>query len=69
MEPEEREIITCDKSAGMMIIKEILEIEPKCSFCGKEVTEDNFGGVFSKPTRVCCSNICCIVEASISNEE
>ena len=58
----EMEIIQCDGKSGMWLIG-VLEAEPKCSFCGKEVTEDNFGGVFSKPTRVCCNNICCLSEA------
>ncbi len=59
---EEPVIITCDGSFGIEMLK-ILELEPKCSFCGKEITIKNFGGVFSKPTRACCDNICCIVEA------
>ena len=62
MTKEEMQIISCDKSAGMEMIK-ILEVEPKCSFCGKEITEDNFGGIFSKPTRVCCNSLCCLMEA------
>lgn len=59
---EELQIITCDKSFMNMI--EILEIEPVCSFCKTKITEENFGGVFSKPTRLCCDNICCLSEAT-----
>jgi len=62
MEKEEMQIITCDKSAGIILIG-ILEAEPICSFCGTDITENNFGGIFSKPTRICCDNICCISEA------
>lgn len=54
--------ITCDGEAGMIII-DACEVEPKCSFCGIEVTAKNFGGIFSLPTRVCCQNICCLMEA------
>ncbi len=60
---EEPQIIGCDKSFGMEMIK-ILEVEPMCSFCKTKITEDNFGGIFSKPTRVCCDNICCLIEAT-----
>lgn len=38
-----------DKHTGMILLK-ILELKPKCSFCNKDITEENFGGVFSKPT-------------------
>lgn len=55
-------IISCDKEAGIIIL-EILDVEPYCSFCGEKITVKNFGGIFSKPTRACCDNICCLVEA------
>jgi len=58
---EEMKFITCDAKSGMILMK-ILEVKPNCSFCGEPITEENFGGVFSKPTRVCCKNICCIIE-------
>jgi len=57
------EMITCEKSAGMEILKMLDIEEPKCSFCGIEINEENFGGVFSKPTRVSCNNLFCINEA------
>ncbi len=59
---EELQIITCDREAGMIIL-ESLEVEKKCSFCGEKITAKNFGGVFSKPTRVCCDSIFCLAEA------
>ena len=63
MEPkEELQIIQCDGEAGMLLI-DILEQKPECSFCGEKITKENFGGIFSKPTRVCCNNVCCLVEA------
>lgn len=62
MKSEEMQTISCDREAGMEMLK-ILEIEPKCSFCSEKITNKNFGGIFSKPTRVCCDNICCLVEA------
>ena len=51
-----------DGEAGMLLI-DILEQKPECSFCGEKITKENFGGIFSLPTRVCCNNICCIIEA------
>lgn len=53
----------CDKEVGMLLI-DILKVDKKCSFCGKEITKDNFGGIFSKPTRVCCKNILCLTKAT-----
>ncbi len=62
MATENLKIISCDEESGIWLIK-ILEVEPKCSFCGDEITKENFGGIFSKPTKVCCKNICCLTEA------
>lgn len=62
MSSEINTIITCDKSFGMEMIK-IIEVEPRCHFCNEDITEDNFGAIFSKPTRVCCNSICCLIEA------
>jgi len=59
---EDLQIISYDRKSGITLLK-ILEVDPKCKFCNKEITEENFGGVFSKPTRVCCDNICCLSEA------
>ena len=56
------EVIQCDKSFGIEMIK-ILGVESICSFCKTKITEENFGGIFSKPTRVCCNNICCLIES------
>lgn len=61
MKSDDLQIIACDKKSGMFMI-EIFEVEPKCSFCGSVITEENFGGMFSKPTKVCCDNICCLME-------
>jgi hypothetical protein len=62
MNNEELKIISCDAKSGMLFAK-ILEVEPKCYFCNINVTELNFGGIFSKPTRLCCDSILCISEA------
>lgn len=50
-----------DKHTGMILL-EILELKPNCSFCNKDITEENFGGIFSKPTRICCDKIFCLSE-------
>ena len=42
MEPkEELQIIQCDGEAGMLLI-DILEQKPECSFCGEKITKENF---------------------------
>jgi len=51
-----------DSHTGVILLK-ILELKPKCSFCDKDITEDNFGGVFSKPTRISCNDVCCLLVA------
>ena len=61
MVKDELKIIQCDKKSSVLLM-DILEIEPKCSFCGTDITEDNFGGLFP-PMIVCCDSICCIMEA------
>ncbi len=62
MKQDDLKIISCDEEVGMWLI-EVVGAEPECSFCGNEITKENFGGIFSKPTRVCCKNICCLTEA------
>ncbi len=54
------EIIQVDRDAGMELIS-ILDLKPVCQYCGVAVTNKNFGGVFSKPSRVVCDNIICLV--------
>ena len=49
------------KEAGMKLF-DILNIEPICKFCGRRITEENFGGIFNKPTVVFCNNTTCLLE-------
>lgn len=65
---EDIPIITCDSESGMIIVN-ACELEHKCSFCGTEITTKNFGGIFSKPTKLCCNNICCLFEAIPDKEK
>ncbi len=60
---KERSIITCDKESCMWLL-DMIKLEPKCTFCGDVVTKDNFGGVFNKPNRVSCNNLCCLIKLS-----
>ncbi len=55
-------MIKCDGKAGMSFLK-ILKLPTKCDFCGDEITEKNFGGVFGK--QVTCDNICCLIEVDL----
>lgn len=59
---ENLQIIQCDSESGILML-DILELKAECSFCGKNITKENFGGVFSKPNRACCNNVCCLIEA------
>lgn len=65
---ENMEIVKVDKHAGIELIK-ILGLELKCKYCDVEITEENFGGMFSKPSRVCCDNLLCLSEAIDKNNE
>jgi len=58
---DEMQIIQVDRKFGIIMAKEIIGIDPKCSFCGCEVNETNFGGIFSKPTQLSCDNITCLI--------
>lgn len=62
------DIIEVDRKAGMEMIK-LLEVEAKCKYCGAIITEENFGGVFSKPTRLSCNNTLCLLEAIGEDEK
>ena len=59
MTKENLKIEVIDKHTGMILLK-ILDIEPVCFYCKKEVTEKNFGGVFTRPDRTCCEDILCL---------
>ena len=56
-----REIITCDKASSMLLL-DYLDVEPKCNFCGVEITEENFGAIYNKPIVVSCNSLLCMAE-------
>jgi len=70
MTEENLKIELIDKHTGMILLK-ILDIEPVCFYCEKEITEKNFGGVFSRPDRTCCEDILCLSStiSAIRDEE
>ncbi len=53
-----------DKSTGMFLI-DWLKLKKKCSYCGKEITEDNLGGIYNKPLRAVCDDNACMTLAVI----
>ncbi len=54
--------ITFEKSTSGIILK-MLEIpEPKCTFCGVNITEQNFGGIAQNI--VCCRKFPCLIQFS-----
>lgn len=56
--------ITFEKSAGMEVLKMLeLDHEPKCYYCGVDITENNLGGIFPNPTRICCTALPCLMKA------
>lgn len=58
---KEMSIMTRDIEACMILL-DIIEVEPKCTSCGDVVTKDNFGGIYNKPYRVSCNNLCCLMK-------
>lgn len=56
MEKEEPEMTEIDKDNAKVLLSVIGEIY-KCGFCGKEITENNFG-IIHKDVQV-CNNILC----------
>ena len=63
-----REIVTCDKASCMLLL-DYLKAEPKCNFCGTEITEENFGIIYNKPIVVSCNSLLCLSEAVDETEE
>ncbi len=60
--------ITFEKSAGIEILKMLGLEDSRCYYCGTVITEDNLGGIFPKPSRVCCKSLSCLMEAVMPNE-
>lgn len=44
----------------LWFLLKVLDIEPKCMYCGKEIKEGEKLSIFNKPTRVCCGSILCL---------
>jgi hypothetical protein len=62
--PKNKPIITFEKSASSIILKWLeLDHDPKCTFCGINITKRNLGGVFPNPVRICCNDLPCLIDA------
>lgn len=63
-----RGMITIEQSAVMWLF-DTFEVEPICKFCGIEITKENFGALYNKPTVVICNSLPCLIKFNDETDE